>query len=550
MYSMLIVDDEFYTREYFKSQISKIDERWSVGGEASNGLEAVDLIKNKEFDLVITDIKMPEMDGLELCQFIYEYNLNLKIIIISGYDEFSFVKKAIKYGVQDYILKPIVIYDLKKALDKVTNELENERISKVNQSYLENLSKEAQGQVIRKYLNALVNNSIVKIQSLTPLIQKMGAIASAPFYAILVLQVDEELILQNKYPLGDLGTYKYILNQISIEYIEERQSGYVFCDEEESTVILLYGNNNYSLYNMCRNTFSDISKLMKKYTKITITAGLGEKVDNLSDIYHSYAKATELLQFRLFHSGGSLYTFNDINVIMEANQFQIINKAICTIKAGILDNNESFYTLGVINFIENTDTTSINSILRNGIYLANQLVSPTHDLYGSLLMLMQDYFTETDDLINKESIVALYTEIVKLVILNTTKSNDSDNDNEHAIVNKAKEFIYYHFDEPISLLMLAEYVGVTQSYLSHIFHKSVGESYIKFLTRIRMEQAANLLKSNPSIRLVEVSEKVGYISVKHFSYVFKQYYNVTPGEYQNKFFKKNNKRLHKTNDVD
>lgn len=103
------------------------------------------------------------------------------------------------------------------------------------------------------------------------------------------------------------------------------------------------------------------------------------------------------------------------------------------------------------------------------------------------------------------------------------------------IVQKAKEYIYVHYREPLSLALIAEKIGVSSSYLSNIFHKSVGESYIKFLTRVRMEQAEKLLKSTPPYKVYDISERVGYISVKHFSFIFKKYFKISPGEYQEKY---------------
>lgn len=132
--------------------------------------------------------------------------------------------------------------------------------------------------------------------------------------------------------------------------------------------------------------------------------------------------------------------------------------------------------------------------------------------------------------LTKETIAALYLKIIKLF-----DSNHFPNAvilDEQNIVTKAKEIIYAHYSEPLSLALIAERIDVSSGYLSHIFHKKVNEPYIKFLTRVRMEQAAKLLKEKPAAKVYEVAEKVGYLSVKHFCYVFKQFHGMPPGEFQ------------------
>ena len=106
-----------------------------------------------------------------------------------------------------------------------------------------------------------------------------------------------------------------------------------------------------------------------------------------------------------------------------------------------------------------------------------------------------------------------------------------------SIASQARDYICKHFAEPISLVEIADKLGVNSSYLSSLFHRTVNESYIKFLTRVRMEHAIKYLKCKPSAKVYEVAEKVGYISVKHFSHVFKKYFNMSPGEYQEKYSK-------------
>jgi two-component system response regulator YesN len=233
--------------------------------------------------------------------------------------------------------------------------------------------------------------------------------------------------------------------------------------------------------------------------------------------------------------GGHLF-FSYTNEGQELQAVQALDKTISAIKSGLLDNNEMTYLVAGKNYVEQIGDYTLSTIYRYGLYLVKSIAAMkemvTDEAVQAALHILKKLAVTPSGSFDKNQVVLVFLEMLKSFV--GASSPKPDHDNEHELVAKAKEFIYHHYSEPISLALIAEKVGVSASYLSNIFHKSMNESYIKFLTRVRMEQAAKLLKARPAEKVVDVSEKVGYVSVKHFSHVFKQHFHMPPGEYQDK----------------
>lgn len=534
MYKLLITDDEPLTREYMQQNLSLVAEQWEVAGEASDGSEALEFLSQNKVDLVITDIKMPVMDGLELCKIISQKYPKQKVIILSGYDEFAFVQEAMRYGVNDYLLKPIVKQELQSALGKIARQLENDTRREQTFKVVSGLSEDYKKNIVKNFLKAIVFNSYVEIKSLYPLIHRLKIDVISSEGVIMLLSLDKDVVLKKSIPQNDIPIFSYILNEIAVEIVEDNKTGQVFLDAHENIVIFVTGETREKIFQTCMDIYAKISSFFLEHTGITVTGSIGSPQNELLQLNASYADALDTLCLQVISGSNKIYR-ND-NLSGYFNQISGLNKIIAAVKSGLLNDNELAYCTSLSDYVEAMDILDTSAILRYGVYLISSIKDVKRDYSPELVeyayKTLQSIVSEPVHTTTKEKVVKLYTEIVKIFILDPL--SEQNNTNEQSIIVKVKDFIYSHYAEPISLAQIAENVGVTSSYLSSIFHKSVGESYIKFLTRVRMEQAAKLLKHKPPVKIYDVSEKVGYVSVKHFAYVFKQYFNSTPGEYQNK----------------
>ncbi|MFD2673548.1 helix-turn-helix domain-containing protein [Marinicrinis sediminis] len=479
----------------------------------------------------MTDIKMPEMDGLELSRIVCDTYPNVPILIISGYDEFSLAKEALQYGVNDYLLKPIVRDELAQALKRIANDIAMERNKELAYRAMLNVSESAKKQVIKQFLKAVITDHSVEIKALYPLLYRFKINLIESEGMILILSLDTAALLQKPIPASDIPVFKFILNQAASEWIEESGNGWVFSDEEENTIVFLAGEDREALRKQSAQIFQHVSDMMKTSTGIPLVAAAGTAEHEVLQLHVSYQNARKMLGKRLYQDQEDVFHYDahdpHLHTLMEWD------KMISLLQSGLLNRNKMIYYDALNKWMAQMETSTSVAVIRYGLYLLEALTETSHRFQGEqavqagqgLNILKQ--FAKQTSAVTDERVQQLFADI--LHIFASTEQPEVD---EHDAVLQAQKYIYMHYAEPLSLALIAEKIGVSSSYLSNIFHKSMGESYIKFLTRVRMEQAAKLLVAEQPLKIYEIAEKVGYISVKHFSHVFKQTYKMPPGTYQ------------------
>lgn len=531
MYKILVVDDESLTRDYLKQAIPQINAEWEVEHVATDGKEALELLHQHTVDLILTDINMPVMDGLTLCKIVSQMSPRPRTVILSGHDEFTFAKEAITYGVNEYLLKPIVKEELRVVLERLTQDLDKEKSQLLTQQSMRILSEDSKNHVVKNFLKAVIVDSNAEIKVLYPLLFRLKVSLIESEGNLMILSLDEDMILKKSIPYADIPIFKYILQQIATEIVEE---GRVFYDTEENTIILVTGDHQDDLIEQCRVIHARVAEAIYRSTGITISGAIGNCVNDVLRLNSSYRKARKMLMSRLLGGGNACFSFSgeskDMPAILE------LDKTMMAIQSGLLDRNETNYMVSVRQYAELMDSYQLPVVYRYGIHLIRSIAAMNPNFTDEGIQAAQTILRKLESSTlqepSKEEVLLIFYEILKSFNLHVMPR--PNNENEHDLVAKAKEYIYSHYSEPISLAIIADTIGVSASYLSNIFHKSVNESYIKFLTRVRMEQAAKLLRARPAEKIVDVSDKVGYVSVKHFSHVFKQHFHMPPGEYQEK----------------
>lgn len=508
MFKVMIVDDEQLTREFLNNIIPALSNDWDVIGQAFDGQEAIDLLSEFEVDLIITDIKMPIMDGVALCQYIHENHPHIQVVILSGYGDFEYAKKAIDFNVTKYLLKPIVNDELQNALIEISNDLKLKKAEQLKYSRLLNASRQYKEELILKYLHAIISQSHVQIKSLLPLLYELEINLIEEEGVILLLQLSEET-LSDSNAIKNQGLMKLLIYETATK-LTYNTSNKVFIDSRNNTLIFIPINENTSLFEKIRKIFEPINNLFNNQTSYELICYVGNKENEELQLHNSYEHAKiAIIQSYFSNEASKITLYNDREFHSIEQLTNLIASTAYTIKG-----HDHLSLMLMKDSLLDFSKHHIKSSFQYSFcyYLLQQL--------SQLLSIEDDTYNGTLDI---ESILNyIYT------CMNTLHTN-KDN---HSLVNKTKNYIYEHYQKPISLSIIAETLNVSSSYLSNIFHKSAGKSYIKFLTEVRLKQAATLLRSNRELTLEIITKKVGYISVKHFSYTFKKYYNISPGEYR------------------
>ncbi|MEI8199990.1 MAG: response regulator [Eubacteriales bacterium] len=532
MYNVLIVDDEPLMRKYMTDNLSRIDNRWTVTDQTEDGLQAVSLMKNKSFDLVITDIKMPEMDGLALAKHIQKNYPDTKVIIVSGFDEFQYAQEAVRCNVHDYLLKPLMDENIMEALDRVAKSIEKQQALGIILKTMNSLPNKSTEELLSNFLSALINENHADIKTLYPLIHSMQINIIEGLATALILSLDESSIFMSRKSVADLPIYRMILHQKIIEITKSNKNIPICYDKSDNTVVLITGEDVETITAVCRKLFEEICCQLESQSDIKLICAFGEPVEDILQLHTAYDTASESLKLALFRIPSPI---SPNRFISQRHFLNNLNETLNAIDTDLTDNDSSRLYNDLFHYtVLMPENPGVEQILRFGLFLINRLAGESKDrqerIEQSLKPMTRLLNTVSENQPEDyKNITALFLASVSALVEN---SSNPDGNEYGVLSDKAKEYICMHYNEPISLALVADILGVSASYLCDVFHKNIGETYSKFLTRIRMEQAALLLKSNPDERIYTISEQVGYISDKHFTTVFKRHFNMTPKEYQ------------------
>ena len=493
MYKVLIVDDEPIIRLGLRKMIKWEEEGFVVVKDAKNGKEAIEFIENENVDLIITDISMPIMDGIELVRLVRKYNKNIKIVFLTGYKEFDYAREGIKLGVEDYLLKPIDPKNLKNVLLKI-RELLNENMKLKN--ILENIEskqildviqgKEKNVSILKKYIDKKYL-TICKID-----IENFDSLA-------------ERWIKENIY-------YEKI-NCLKNSIDKNLKSKSIFLEGEIGNYYLLVESND--IENNMESYMKDIESKCKDI-KFNSIIGKTVDIDNITKGYSSLKNKSILTKKKL--------EIKYSNILDKYNEKDIIKL--------VIDGNESVFTVidEIYNNIEknNLDINSVALSLQN---IIEKIVERMKGEYGYINKLVEienyEYFYKRE-YTDIESLISEFKETIHSIIYIFGKLNVEFRDN---IIRQACKFVIENIDSDISLTIVSENLNLSRNYLCTLFKNETGENFLTFVTRAKMERAKFLLR-NSNMKVYEVCDFLGYNDTTYFTRIFKKYVNMTPYEYK------------------
>lgn len=543
MYHILVVDDEKLMRTYLTDNIPRFTDRFQVSGAAGDGLEAIEQIKRQHFDVVITDIKMPEVDGLSLAKYIADNNPGIIVIIISGYDDFEYAQTAIRYHVTDYLLKPLVDQNLIVLLESIARRLDEQH----SRDFLSLDKNSTETRLQEALLGAVLEQNTALIYQLFQQLESCGLPCRKSCYMLLKCLPDTlDLLLQNR-DASDTTTDHLRLNQILKELCSKH--GYTtLYNTDGSTYVLLDAPAICLLPKMVQQLYCGLTEHTTSGRLPKVTVYGSRIVHDMMMLPHALQEIQRMVPLSLLpHDGPILYSetkdyaelIHTVNALDEQiytdyltasadHLYLDIGKLISIIPPAAVPDNP-------LNAKESACLLQEGyaRVLRLGSYLIGTVcgrarISPAYQRRAYEELFRQIDLYRPAGLPDETTSVQILANTICTLITSPAKPISFDPGD---IAAKAQKYILSHYQENISLSDAAAHCGVNSSYLSDLFHKTWKEPYTKYLLRIRMEQAARLLRQNPDIRIYTVAEQTGFVSVKHFNAVFKKYYGVTPKEF-------------------
>ena len=526
MYSLLLVDDEEAVIASIKNSISWNDYGFEEPKIASNGLEALEIVDDCIPDAIITDIKMPYMSGIELTEKIrQEYSSTIQIVILSGYDEFTFAQEAVRLKVSEYVLKPVTVKSMEGLLKRIKKRIEEnkERIKLIENS--SNLYKEAFSLYKERFLISLITAKNKKIDE-RALIEKASTF-DIPLQSNLFLVVTMES--------QDMISTPLALEEVIKENFDDSSNIHPIIFQYENQIILLFSsamtNDFITLFKrQIYRTLTILKESLSHYFEYKWHIGVGRVVESISEIPHSYDSAIEALNYVTLYPEQYIIDVQDIKSIEhETNSVsfgELKSELVLAIKFGTKDD--------VIKSVHH----SFSAILGNG----GDIQSAALFIIGNISETWLLYSNTLSDLLVEENIfmeLALVKSLsigekvcTALAIKANEKASGTREISHIEFVENAKKIIRKRYPETtFGLDSLCEEISVSPAYFSTTFKKETGISFVQFLTNTRIEKAKELLK-NSEYKTYEIAEKVGFAETNYFSFTFKKNVGVSPSQYR------------------
>ena len=541
MVKLFLVEDEIVMRDGIKKHIDWEKEGIDFVGEASDGELAYPMILDLKPDILITDIKMPFMDGLELSELVKKELPNINIIILSGYDEFTYAQKAVSLGVTEYLLKPITPSKLLETIKKLQERIEEEKQTGNELDWTKEEIAEKNDVARMKLFEALIMNSLSMSEILDEA-KELDINLTARYYRIARVHFGVE-----GEQADAVSETRNGFKEMLTELIDTSYPGYYIVDRGmDGFILLLTGNEEAEVSDTLADFTEKLVELANKFDNSQYFIGIGNVVNRLSEIKNTYFEANKAYAHRFLDEPNQVVYSKDASkkpYSADTSSGMDIDRLVTNdhshkaletfLKTGSYDEAEPFLD-GIFNSIGEQNLNSsmfLNYITMDCYFIMVRFLSEIggdpselETELGSINNLLKDMSGWRD------ALKFLKRYLKKVIEIRDTRSAKKYG----KILHKAVEYIDENFDkEDISLNAVSSVANISPNHFSAIFSQEMGVTFIEYLIGKRMERAKELLMTT-DMRSSEIAYQVGYKDPHYFSFTFKKTQGMTTREYRSR----------------
>jgi two-component system response regulator YesN len=518
MYKVLIVEDEMLVRMGLKATINWNELDMVVIGDVPNGQIAYEVYINEKPDIILTDIKMPVMDGIELITKIREHDEITQIIILSCLEDFNIVRKAMKLGVEDYILKLTMTNDeiievlkkVKAKLDKSAKKIDNlHTTTDTNKLALEQLH------------DYIVYHSY-SVSTIINLLNEANLRVRPDYIILCILEIDHYEKLEYMYQDERGGLIRFSILNILNEILDSYNLGVVLPDTKKQYLLVLSFKNQTNdniLY--IEKILEHIQKTFETYMSIPISITVSPMGNGYEQLPDKFNKCILAQKYKFIFGLGKITYIENINL-----------KEISNIQA------EKLKRFAEINhdFIRSIQSEILKLARSSEISekkIKRAFTKWSTDYVNTRYTFTEGLYEKLDECNNSYLACESLDEVIscfKNLLVDNDISNDCKNGSNKEI-DFVIDYINKHYSEPISVQQIATMINYSPNYLSMIFKKVYCTSLINYINKVRLENAKKLLKTT-NLHQYEIAQKVGFTNESYFSYLFKKKMDVTPNDFR------------------
>lgn len=523
LYRVLMVDDEEDIRVGIIRKMDWEGLGFCLVGQAENGREALELAEQLHPDLILTDIKMPFMDGLTLCKKLIPLLPAAKFVVFSGFDQFDYAKQAISIHVSEYVLKPINAAELSAVLTKLKQQLDAERDQQRNMELLRSRYENSLP-ILRELFYTRLLEGRIRPNQVFPSASQLGIDLSAQTWVVALAHLEES---EQSSELLSFSVQELFEQQFSLPNCQCKSFFY------SDTIALLFGFSGESDLFGLSGELNRLCTLSKSYLSLTLTVGIGTPCTQLESLPASTRGARNALSYRVMVGSGRSIFIGDL----EPDSSQGI----------AFDDQDQQDLSNAVKMGSQEEIRTVVGRLVAKIQRAGLALSQSHLFFLELLtcllrltregnLTVQDVFgtqfTGTLQLTDFHSLDALEHWCFECCVQISILLGQQRSDSAWRTVERAKQFIATHFaQDDLSVETLCDHLHLSPAYFSTLFKRETGLGFSAYVTEVRMEQAARLLRETED-KTYLIAQKIGYSDPNYFSYVFKRHFGATPSKYR------------------
>lgn len=535
MYRLMIVDDDFHARYGLKNYFDWAHYGIQVVGEAENGEVALQLYPLAKPQIVLTDVKMPKMDGIELTKSLHQIDPAIKVVFISGYDDLEYLKSALKVNAIDYIFKSIDLDELATIISRVVTMIREEEQQKTQIYQMEVKIMRSMPYLKENFYETLLEDRKVDTQQIQQSMQFLGiSMPLAGHFSLLVLCIDDKAYVYDDLSEKDKQLTSFAILNVCHELIARRFTGDAFRNSKGEFVEIL---------SLCADDkekdviglADEIRDSLKKSLGLSVTIGVGGIVDSIAEIYRSYEDALRALRRKVF-LGKNRTILSDNTADETCTDYHVDPQLMEKLTSMLRGADEERIGQLIDNLFDgliraqNLKMESIRNICMQLYPIPFHLMEEL-DLNPRLLDDAGTAFLKR--LPNAETVADIRKLMIGYLGVACQLTRSKNGDKSSTIIEKIKMFIQKNYHRDLTVNDIARAVYLTPTYICLIFKQQTGHTINEYLTKVRMEAAQKMLRETNK-KLYDICLDVGYTAPSYFTRLFKKCIGLNPTEYRKK----------------
>lgn len=534
MLTMIVADDEPFIRSSL-IHVFNWQEEFGIEiiGEAADGQEAYDLCLKLAPDILFTDIMMPIMGGLQVAEKLREAGIQSKIIMISGAQDFSYAREALKVNAEGYILKPVKLTEVREVFHQVVARLTEEQETRMNVQQLKQQLHDNMPLLREKFLQNLIAGLYRNEQEIWDKINYFALpFSRRDILTAAVLQLDDYRSAVDKFSEEYKQLLYFSIQNIINECLGSHPCAISFVASENEFIMVFCSAEDPSSGSVSRLCEQIISSI-QKYLRLDASIGIGRACPLAGQLEDSYKDALAALVYKFYTGHGSVLYIKDIQPDTETLQSTFFYK----FQARLMNELKAGHTDTVMELMEQLFTTLALPKLQIGYVqsiCAEMIFSAARTLYEideDIEQVLSGRITIMDKLYVQKNMTDLKAYMLSLLHDLSAYVAGKNTSKNSRIIHKIRSIVQEGYARELSIAKIAEEVFLTPNYISLIFKKETGETITDYITRFRIGKAKELLRTT-DLKVMEISERVGYENPHYFSTVFKKTVGLHPLKYR------------------